>query len=122
MFRLFVRDSFAAAHRLENYHGKCEYLHGHTFKVEVLVEGDQIKEGGMLLDFTILKGHLHSILEDLDHKYINEIPFFRERTSSSEYLALYIHSRLKDQIKENGVTVAEVRVWESDNTYAAYRG
>lgn len=122
MFTLFVRETFAAAHRLELYHGKCEALHGHNFRVEALIEGEKPGEEGMLLDFAILKTHLRAILADLDHKYINEIPFFAERAASSEYLALYIHGRLKEMLKDEGVTVKEVRVWESDSAYAAYGG
>jgi len=122
MFTLCVRDSFAAAHRLEDYHGKCEELHGHNFKVEVLVQGDAVGEGGMLLDFAILKGRLKEILEELDHKYINEIPFFKERASSSEYLALYIYDRLKVLLGSEAVILREVRIWESENAYAAYGG
>jgi len=122
MFTLCVRDSFAAAHRLEDYHGKCEELHGHNFKVEVLVQGEAIGEGGMLLDFAILKGRLKEILEELDHKYLNEIPFFKERASSSEYLALYIYDRLKVLLGSEVVILREVRVWESENAYAAYGG
>jgi 6-pyruvoyltetrahydropterin/6-carboxytetrahydropterin synthase len=122
VFTLFVRDTFAAAHKLDLYHGKCEELHGHNFRVEALFQGEGVGPEGMLLDFAILKGHLREIIADLDHKYINDIPFFRERASSSEYLALYVYDRLKELVADEGVTVREVRVWESDNAYAAYEG
>jgi 6-pyruvoyltetrahydropterin/6-carboxytetrahydropterin synthase len=104
------------------YHGKCEALHGHNFKVEALFQGDGVGPEGMLVDFAVLKAHLRTRLADLDHKYINEIPFFKERASSSEYLALYIYDRLRELTAEEGVTVREVRVWESDSAYAAYGG
>jgi 6-pyruvoyltetrahydropterin/6-carboxytetrahydropterin synthase len=120
MFTLFVRETFAAAHKLDLYEGKCEELHGHNFRVEALFKGDKVGREGMLLDFTVLKAYLREIVSDLDHKYLNDIPFFKERASSSEYLALYIHDRLKDMVRKDGVTVSEVRVWESDNAYAAY--
>ena len=122
MFTLYVTDSFAAAHRLEEYHGKCEDLHGHNFKVEALVQGETMGEGGMLLDFAVFKSCLKEILADLDHKYLNEISFFKERASSSEYLALYIYDRLRGLLRNERVAVHEVRVWESENAYAAYRG
>lgn len=122
MFTLFVRETFAAAHRLELYHGKCEALHGHNFRVEVLIEGEKLGKEGMLLDFAVIKAHLRGIVADLDHKYINEIPFFSERASSSEYMALYIYDRLKELLLCENVAVKEVRVWESDNAYAAYGG
>lgn len=121
MFILSVRDTFAAAHRLESYHGKCENLHGHNFAVEALFEGEQVNAEGMLVDFAVLKGYLKKVLAELDHTFINEIPFFRERASSSECIAVYIHDRLKGLIKEEGVKVREVRVWESENVYAAFR-
>lgn len=120
MFTLCVKDTFSAAHRIEDYNGKCEELHGHNFLVEVLFTGDSLGRGGMLVDFKILKNYLKNILDTLDHKYINEIPFFRERASSSEYLAVYIFNELKKLIKEKEVTMKEVRVWESEKTYAAY--
>jgi 6-pyruvoyltetrahydropterin/6-carboxytetrahydropterin synthase len=121
MFVLCVKDSFAAAHRLESYHGKCENLHGHNFSVEALFEGEQVNGEGMLVDFAVLKGYVKEVLGELDHTFINETPFFRERASSSEYIAVYIHDRLKGLVKEKGITVREVRVWESDKVYAAYR-
>ena len=122
MFTLCVKDSFAAAHRLEAYHGKCESLHGHNFMVEAFFEGQQLNEEGMLVDFAILKGYVKEALSGLDHKYINEIPFFQERASSSEYIAFYLYERLKGLIKEKRVSVTEVRVWESEKVYAAFRG
>lgn len=121
MFRLSVRDTFAAAHRIELYNGKCEELHGHNFKVEALFEGENLGKEGMLIDFAILKGRLRDVIAVLDHTYINEILFFKERASSSEYLALYIYNRLKELMGKEAVAVTEVRVWESDNAYAAYR-
>jgi 6-pyruvoyltetrahydropterin/6-carboxytetrahydropterin synthase len=121
MFTLAVRDSFAAAHRLESYKGKCESLHGHSFVVEALFEGEKLDKDGMLVDFAILKRHLKEVLSELDHGYLNEMPFFRERASSSEYIALFIHGRLSDLSSEHAANLTEVRVWESANSYAAYR-
>ena len=122
MFTLCVKDGFAAAHRLEAYHGKCESLHGHNFTVEAFFEGQQLNEEGMLVDFAILKEYVKKALSSLDHKYINEVPFFKERASSSEYIALYLYERLKGLLEEKDVSVREVRVWESEKVYAAFSG
>lgn len=121
MFILAVRDSFAAAHRLESYRGKCETLHGHNFRVEAVFEGKELDSDGMLVDFAILKRHLKEVLSGLDHTYLNEMPFFRERASSSEYIALFIHGRLAELSREHGARLTEVRVWESPTSCAAYR-
>jgi len=120
MFTLSVKDVFSAAHRLENYHGKCEELHGHNFSVEAVFSGDTLDSDGMLVDFKILKQYLKNVLDKLDHKYINEISFFSERASSSEYLAMYIYMELKNCFTERSVFLKEVRVWESANSCAAY--
>jgi len=121
MFALAVRDSFAAAHRLESYKGKCEALHGHNFTVEAIFEGEKLDGDGMLVDFAILKGYLREVLSELDHTYLNEIPFFRERASSSEYIALFIYQRITELGQKQNASLTEVRVWESANSYAAYR-
>ena len=121
MFTLCVKDSFAAAHRLESYQGKCEALHGHNFRVEALFEGEELNKEGMLVDFAVLKRHVKEALSALDHTYLNEIPFFKERASSSEYLAVYIYNSLGALTQEGVVTVREVRVWESDTACASYR-
>ena len=116
-----MRETFAAAHRIELYHGKCEQLHGHNFRVDALFEGHHVGEEGMLVDFAVLKAMLRQIVADLDHKYINDIPFFKETASSSECLAFYIYGRLAEAAGKENVAVKEVRVWESDSAYAAYR-
>jgi 6-pyruvoyltetrahydropterin/6-carboxytetrahydropterin synthase len=120
MFRLTVKDSFSAAHRLENYHGKCEELHGHNFLVEATFQGEALNQEGMLIDFKTLKGYLTSVLDALDHKYVNEIPFFRERASSSEYMAMYIFDELTRLVPDKAVSLQEVKVWESERSCAAY--
>ncbi len=120
MFTLCVKDSFAAAHRLVGYQGKCEELHGHNFVVEAFFSGEKLGEDGLFVDFRILKGYLKEILDSLDHKYLNEIPFFAERASSAEYIALYIFEEVEKQIKQKGAFLKEIRVWESEKAYAAY--
>lgn len=65
--------TFEAAHRLQSHEGKCRNLHGHSYKVEATVEGDQIEEGpaaGMVLDFDKLKAWWRTNEPLLDHKTI----------------------------------------------------
>ncbi len=120
MFTLCVKDSFAAAHRLIGYKGKCEELHGHNFTVEIFISGESLGDDGMLIDFQTIKRHLANILDVLDHKYINEIPFFAERASSAEYIAMYIFSEMERCMEGERVSVRKVRVWESERAYASY--
>ena len=120
MFTLCVKDSFSAAHRLEDYNGKCEQLHGHNFIVEALFSGERLSGSGMVIDFKILKGHLKDILNNLDHTCINDIPFFSQRASSSEYIAMYIYGELNKAIQNGPVRLIEVKIWESETAWTSY--
>mgnify|MGYP000082028691 FL=1 len=91
LWRLTVRDDFAAAHALRHYEGKCERLHGHNFAVELTVEGQNLTpDTEMLLDFKVLKTGLKRVLETLDHRLLNETPPFDRLNPSSENLSRHI--------------------------------
>ena len=120
MFELAILSHFSAAHQLTMVAKKCENLHGHNWKVEVCVRGDQLNDAGVLVDFGILKGYVKAIMGRLDHKFLNELPYFEHQPPSSENLAVYIADSLKEMIKETGVSVARVTTWESDDACATY--
>lgn len=120
MFTLCVKDSFAAAHRLIGYKGKCEELHGHNFTVEACVAGKELQDDGMLMDFAVIKRYLHEVLDGLDHRYINDIPFFSGHASSAEYIAVYVFSEMEKRMADERVKMKKVRVWESDRACASY--
>jgi 6-pyruvoyltetrahydropterin/6-carboxytetrahydropterin synthase len=121
VFILSIRDGFSAAHRIQGKAGPCEELHGHNFAVEVSFGGQRLDSRGLLVDFRVLKGYVRAVLSRLDHRYLNEIPYFRERASSSEYIALYIFEEMERLVQNEGVNVLEVKVWESENSCASYR-
>jgi 6-pyruvoyltetrahydropterin/6-carboxytetrahydropterin synthase len=120
MYELKVITQFAAAHRLENFYGKCEALHGHNWKVEVFVGGPELDNAGLLLDFGVAKARTREVLEEIDHKYLNELEAFRDRNPSSENLARYLFDRLGAALNRDGVKVLRVNVWESDTSCASY--
>jgi 6-pyruvoyltetrahydropterin/6-carboxytetrahydropterin synthase len=120
MYELTIISDFAAAHNLRFYEGECERLHGHNWKVEVTVAGRRLDRSGLAMDFKVLKKILENILERLDHKYLNEIMPFDRENPSSENIARYIFNQFKKEIKDKGIKVARVRVWESDNAAATY--
>jgi len=121
MYKIGVWDHFSSAHYLRNYQGKCEHLHGHNWKVEVLLGGETPDNAGMILDFGILKRHLKDILATLDHKCLNDdVEFFKNLSPSSEHIARYIFANLKEKLSSNPVKILEVKVFESENSYAIY--
>ena len=76
MYEVTIIKSFSAAHLLADIGGKCEALHGHNFKVEITVAAGELDSNGLLIDFRFLKKHLNEILENMDHKHLNELSFF----------------------------------------------
>jgi 6-pyruvoyltetrahydropterin/6-carboxytetrahydropterin synthase len=121
MFRLKVQDHFSSAHYLKNYQGPCENLHGHNWKVELVVEGSKLNSTDILIDFKILKNILKEVLSELDHKLLNEIPYFKEVNPSSEKIAEYIFNRVKEKLASySDVKVKEVTVFETDKASATY--
>ena len=121
MYYLKIKSHFAAAHNLINYQGKCESLHGHNWKVEVVIRGDSLDRAGMLVDFKILKEILEEILDTLDHKYLNELDFFQGISPSSELIAKYIFEQFEEKLDSHDVEVYEVFAWESASSCASYR-
>jgi len=120
MYELKIVTDFAAAHRLNNFYGKCESLHGHNWKVEVFLWGDQLDEAGLVKDFGVVKAKAREVLGELDHQYLNDLPAFREQNPSSENLARYLFERLAAALNDDNVRVNRVSVWESDNSCASY--
>lgn len=122
MFEVSVEHTFAAGHALRNYRGKCENVHGHNYRVRVLVRGEALDETGMLADFVVLKKILRDISEPLDHVFLNDLPPFDKLNPSAENMAWYIWDKMQQQLKQaNPVEVAEVTVWETDIQSATYR-
>ncbi|ACL04895.1 6-carboxytetrahydropterin synthase QueD [Desulfatibacillum aliphaticivorans] len=120
MYELKVKTDFAAAHRLTLVGHKCENLHGHNWKVEVCIKGDGLDEGGVLMDFGVIKKSLRGIMEELDHKFLNELEMFSECPPSSENIARIIADKLGAAVNSDKARVYSVTAWESDNASATY--
>ncbi len=120
MYELKIISQFAAAHQLREFHGKCEQLHGHNWKVEVYVTGDQLGKDGLLIDFRLIKGATEKVLNELDHKFLNELEPFKETNPSSENIARYVYESLGQQLANGNVRVSKVTAWESNTACATY--
>lgn len=131
MFEVRVESDFAAAHFLRDYHGKCENLHGHNYKVYAHVRGEVLSEGGMLLDFTQLKAALRKICKKLDHTNLNDLEVF-DQNPSAERIAMFIYDGIIEELKIEGIDMTYkpgssdafllgVDVFETDTSRARYR-
>jgi 6-pyruvoyltetrahydropterin/6-carboxytetrahydropterin synthase len=146
MIQLTREFKFDAAHFLTKYHGKCEHLHGHTYRLWVTIEGET-QENGMLLDHGFLKKIVkEQIINKFDHRCLNDT--FENPTA--EIIVKYIWDELvnlpellkteandpnmpdelKRLFKEEGyvkeinekVRLVELKLAETDKTYVVYRG
>lgn len=120
LYEVKIITDFAAAHNLRNFRGKCENLHGHNWKVEVVLRGRALDESGVLIDFGEVKRVTRDLLLELDHHYLNDIPFFQSNNPSSENIARYLFLRLAERFNGEGLCLSRVSAWESDNACATY--
>jgi 6-pyruvoyltetrahydropterin/6-carboxytetrahydropterin synthase len=116
MFDLAVEGYFSAAHQVKGYPGDCASIHGHTYRVKALLMVEKLDNIGMAIDFRHLKTILEQILSDLDHKHLNDIPYFKEHNATAEYIAMYLYYELKKKVKN----IKAVTVWEGHNNSVTY--
>lgn len=125
MYEIRVDAGFCAAHFLQDYHGKCENLHGHNYKVYAHVRGEVLDEGGMLLDFSELKRALRAVCAELDHTSLNDISFFCQNPSA-ERIAFFVFEKILEKIpalkKSDGkkAWLYAVDVFETESSRARY--
>ncbi len=114
MFEIYVEHTFAAGHALRNYHGKCENVHGHNYRVQVGIEGQELDENGLLHDFADLKRRLRATSEYLDHQFINDLKPFDRVNPTAENIARYICQEIQKDLTT--AAIAYVKVWETDTS------
>jgi 6-pyruvoyltetrahydropterin/6-carboxytetrahydropterin synthase len=109
-WEIIVKQKFSAAHYLENYKGKCEKMHGHTFEIEVVIGTSELDKAGISFDFSQVKAYLKSILPD--HQVLNDIFDF---SPSAENLARYFYYKIREKYP-----VVRVIIWESEQAAAVF--
>lgn len=132
MFQVTQNIEFCYGHRLLNYAGKCRHLHGHNGKAVIVLEGEQLDDRGMLVDFSDIKKSIRTWIDnELDHRMIlNEndpvVPYLQEQgeplfllpeNPTAETIARLIYN----QTRSEGFPVLEVSLWETPKSFATYR-
>lgn len=118
-FEITVKSEFSSAHRLRHYKGRCEDLHGHNWKIEATFFKEKLDKKGMVLDFKIAKEKLNGVLKDLDHRYLNDLSYFKKNNPTSENIARYIYDNLSASGRKN-LKLKRVTVYETENSSASY--
>jgi 6-pyruvoyltetrahydropterin/6-carboxytetrahydropterin synthase len=121
MFEVSVEQEFASAHALRNYKGACENVHGHNWKVQVVIEGEKLDQAGMLIDFLEVKRMMDCIVARLDHRFLNEVPPFDAVNPSAENLAEHFCEQMTEMMAGMPARVKEIKIWETAIQSATYR-
>src|SRR6185295_697885 len=133
MFRVSRQIDFCYGHRLLNYAGKCQHLHGHNGRAIITLASDRLDERGMLVDFTEIKEAVQKwVDENIDHNLLlcrddpilpvlqarGERVFVMDENPTAENIARLIY----DRAKSAGLPVEEVCLWETAHCHAAFSG
>lgn len=123
MYTLRVEGAFEAAHRVVGYPGKCDRLHGHNWVVEAAFRGTELDDLGMMIDFKTAKAALMAVLDEFDHRYVNELPpFDAAMNPTAENLARIIFERLavRPEVTATAAYLAALTVWETPKSSVTY--
>ncbi len=113
MYKLCVESDFSAAHRLINYPGPCQRVHGHNWKVKATITANNLNELGMVIDLYDLKKILDDCLKQFDHRIINEVQPFDKINPTSENLAKYIYEFIEKQLPEK-INLFQIEIFETE--------
>jgi 6-pyruvoyltetrahydropterin/6-carboxytetrahydropterin synthase len=119
---IFIKTHFSGGHHLRAYHGNCENPHGHNWKVKVTVRATQLDSLGMGIDFKQLKQTVNSVVDELDHHDLNELPAFRDINPSSEHISMFLFQALQEALHTERYTLYSVEVRETDSSGVVYYG
>ncbi|MGB3975820.1 MAG: 6-carboxytetrahydropterin synthase [bacterium] len=124
MFEITVEKEFAAAHRLVEYDGNCEKLHGHNWRVELTLKTKILNSLGLAIDFREARQMLQQALKPFDHTCLNDMEIFQDQNPSCELIAQNIFSAINQLIVDDPtkahVSVSRVKVWESTGSSVTY--
>ncbi|WP_047865202.1 6-pyruvoyl trahydropterin synthase family protein [Rubrobacter aplysinae] len=119
MYEIYVASQFEAAHRLRGDFGPASRLHGHTYRLEALVQGERLAADGTLYDVGLLREAVEGLASGLHMRDLDEVEGLSEGNTTAERVADYCWERLTPDLSGNGLSSLIVRVWESGQVYAA---
>ena len=133
MFKIEKEIHFCYGHRLLGYAGKCRHLHGHNGKAVITLEAAGLDRLGMVTDFAEVKRVIGKWIDDaLDHKMLlhRDDPVIPElRRQGEPFVELDVNPTAEniakliyDHAAGEGFPVTEVTLWETENSFATYRG
>ncbi|BBL79909.1 6-carboxy-5,6,7,8-tetrahydropterin synthase [Rubrobacter xylanophilus] len=122
MYEVCVATSFEAAHRLVGDFGPASRLHGHTYRLEVVVRGERLREDGTLYDIGALQEAVDGIAASLHYRNLDEVPGLSGANTTAEVVASHCWESLAPGLRGRGLSSLTVRIWENPDVYAACEG
>jgi 6-pyruvoyltetrahydropterin/6-carboxytetrahydropterin synthase len=119
VYEVYVAAQFEAAHRLVGDFGPATRPHGHTYRMEVIVRGERLKDDGTLYDVGRLRKAVEELAASLHYRDLNDVPGLAGVNTTAEAVARYCWDRLALRLRGQGLDSLTVRIWESPQVYAA---
>ena len=119
MYEIYVAAQFEAAHRLVGDFGPATHPHGHTYRMEVMVRGERLKDDGTLYDIGQLRPAVDELAASLQYRDLNDVPDLAGVNTTAEAVAHYCWERLAPLLRGDQLDSLVVRIWESPQIYAA---
>ena len=121
MFEIGITDEFEAAHSLTGDFGPAARIHGHTYRVEVRLEGRELDHSGALFDIGKLREALKTVLDKMHYRNLNDLPELDGINTTAEAVARQIFIELAPAVRNTRLACMKVTVWESSSAFASYR-
>jgi 6-pyruvoyltetrahydropterin/6-carboxytetrahydropterin synthase len=119
MYEIGVVTQFEAAHRLVGDFGPATRLHGHTYRLEVVVRGERLQQDGTLYDIGRLNAGVAELVGQLNYQNLDDVPGLAGINTTAEHVARFCWEKLQAGLRGLGLSSLLVRVWESPGAYAA---
>ena len=119
MYEIYFAARFEAAHRLVGNFGPATRTHGHTYRLEVILRGQQLGDDGTLYDIGELGQAVEGLAGSMHYRELNEVSGLEGVNTTAEAVAAYCWDKLAQSLRGRGLDSLTVRIWESPDAYAA---
>ena len=107
---------------LNGHEGACKRMHGHNWKVEVEVCGNKLDNIGMVIDFKEIRNMTKGVVDQLDHRFLNDLDPFKKINPTAENIAQYIYKELSEVMNDKQIEVKSIKLWETEKSAVTFTG
>ncbi|HPR64604.1 MAG TPA: 6-carboxytetrahydropterin synthase QueD [Thermoanaerobaculia bacterium] len=120
MYAVSREIDFSSAHAIRDHQGGCQHMHGHNYRLTVVVKSETLNSMGMVIDFKDLNEILKSVVRSFDHAVLNEVPPFDHMNPTAENMARYFFEQIESKVTHSGIQVERVELRETPTACAYY--